>query len=248
MDIKIKNYLGVALIFGVLVFSVAAWNFAHSVEPDSFRSFTVSASGKSIAIPDIAQFTFSVITEGGLDLDNLQKENAKKVNDAIDFVKDNDVNKKDIKTTSFNVFPRRQVINCFRAPCPAPEIIGYRITQSVSVKVRDFEKAGALISGVIERGANSVSQLNFIVDDQTEVENEARKEAFDKARDKAKQIAKAGGFKLGRLLNVTEAGGFQPQSLRFFAEGVAVSDGAIPQIEPGSQEITVNISLRYEIK
>ena len=91
MTTQIKNYLGIAIIISIIIFVFSFWNFTNSysksIEPSSFRSFSVSGEGKVVAVPDIAQFTFSVITEGGKNLTVLQKENTEKTNKAISFVK-----------------------------------------------------------------------------------------------------------------------------------------------------------------
>ena len=82
MSESIKNYLGIAVAAILLVFAYAAISYVNSysqsIEPSAFRSFTVSGEGKITAIPDVAQFNFSVITEGGKDIAKLQKENTEK--------------------------------------------------------------------------------------------------------------------------------------------------------------------------
>lgn len=251
MNNKIKDYLGIALIAGVLMFALAAWSYARSFEPASYRSFTVSAEGEATAVPDVAVFTFGVITES--DLNNLEEakdENAEKANSIIDYLRDEDVEKKDIKTLSYNVSPRYNNIRCFTGPCPEPQIVGYTISQMIQAKARDLDKAGELLSGVVDNGANNVSGLGFEVDDITEVENEAREAAFEKAKAQAKAMAKAGGFKVGKLISVDE--GFIGRGRDvFFAEAMEVGiggGGSAPQVEPGEQEIRVNVTLRYAIK
>jgi uncharacterized protein YggE len=108
-----------------------------------------------------------------------------------------------------------------------------------------------LLTGVVESGANSVSGLSFMIDDATTVENEARAEAIKKAQEKAASIAKAGGFQLGRLLEISEnSGGYSPYYAR--AEMMDVGGGAkaavAPTIEAGSQDINITVSLKYEIR
>lgn len=259
---KIKDYLIISIIVVLLVFAYAAASFVRSygrsIEPSSFRSFSASGEGKVVAVPDVARFTFSVIVQGGTDIAGLQTQNTAKVNKAVSFVKSNGVEDKDIKTESYNLEPRYQRFSCPNGPklagtagepCPPPEIVGYTIRQTVSVKVRDFSKIGDLLAGVVEKGANSVSQLSFTIDDRTELENQARVKAIEKAQTKAKAVAKAAGFRLGRILSVSE--GFTPV---FRAEAVSFNTfgGAsvlsAPTIEPGSQEVTVNITVTYEIK
>src|SRR3989344_8350158 len=91
MDQKIKNWLGWTMILVMLVvgFSFAKWvkYYSKSIDPSSVRSFSVSAEGEAISIPDVAQFTFSVINEGGLNVTSLQESNINKTNQIIDFLK-----------------------------------------------------------------------------------------------------------------------------------------------------------------
>ena len=267
MSEKVKDYLGIAIIIGILVFAYAAWSYvgtySKSAEPSSFRSFSVSGEGKVVTVPDVATFTFSVVTEGGKNLSQLQKENIDKVNKAIAFVKNNKVDQKDIKTEGYNINPRYQYYECDRqvqiyspvfepTPCPPPEIMGYTITQTVGVKVRDFSKVGDIVAGVVENGANSVSGLSFTIDDRTKAENEARAEAISKAKEKAKAIARAGDFSVGRLLSIEE--GYQPYygyGMGGGADALSLKSAAgapTPTIEPGSQEVKITVTLRYEIE
>ncbi len=260
MNEKIKNYLGIAIIIALLGSAIAiafyVRAYSKSVEPTSFRSFQVSGEGKVTAIPDVAQFTFKTITEGGLNLGDLQKSNTEKTNQAIEFVKSKNVEAKDIKTQNYDISPRYQYYSCDHpessvTPCPPPEIVGYTITQTVLVKIRDFKQIGDILAGVVGKGANSVSGLSFVIDEPDKFQSEARAEAISKAKEKAEAVAKAGGFRLGRLLSITE--GYAPTAPRYYDLKSAASLGGAealpsPTIEPGSQEITVDITLTYEIK
>ncbi|MEK7076720.1 MAG: SIMPL domain-containing protein, partial [Patescibacteria group bacterium] len=202
MNNNIKNYLGIALILGVVAFGFSilsiAGSIGKSINPSSLRSFQVSAEGKATGIPDVAEFTFSVITEGGENLAALQKENTEKMNKGIAFLKENGVKKEDIRTSQYSVNPRYENYSCGRPiyssgaevePCPPPKIVGYTITQSATVKIRDFAKAGNIVSGVVKSGANSASGLNFTIDDPGSVQDRARAEAIEKAEKKAESIA-----------------------------------------------------------
>lgn len=255
MDNKIKVYFSVAGIIALLAFAYSAvafvLNYSKTIDPASIRSFSVSAEGKATEIPDTAEFNFSVITEGGKDIGALQKENTEKTNKAIDFLKSNNINEKDIKTQNYSLTPRYQYSACTSGVCPPPQITGYTITQTVLVKIHDFKKIGDILSGVAENGVNSISQLSFKIDDPSEVQNKARKEAISKAKDKANNIASSGGFTIGRLISIEEGVNFPPPIYRGVGMG---GESAVPlmmktpNIEAGSEEITVNVTLRYEIK
>lgn len=257
MNDKIKNYLGIVIIAAILILSFAAVSYvnsyASSIQPSAFRSFSVTAEGKVAVVPDVAQFSFGITIEGGKDIAALQKENTEKSNKIIEFIKSSGVKKEDIKTQAYNVEPRYQYSECMPVirgsgkVCPPPEIVGYTINQSALVKVRDFAKIGDILAGVAGNGANSVSQLSFTLDDPTSAQDQARNEAISKAIEKAKGVAKAGGFRIGRLLSIEEGGGYYPvYALKSFDDEAATFPA--PTIEPGTQETTVSVILRYEIK
>ncbi len=262
---KSKSYMYVALTIALLVGAYAALSYVNtysaSVEPSSFRSFTVTAQGKVVTVPDVAEFNFSVTTEGGKDVGSLQKTNTEKMNNAIDFVKSSGVNAKDVKTSGYSITPRYQYYNCGQyvsgsaQPCPPAEIVGYTVTQNVDVKIRDFSKIGDILSGVVKNGANTVSQLQFTIDDPEKAKNDARADAIEKAKVQAEGIADAAGFSIGRLLSVDESG-YGPlyydnmRSMKATVSGLGGIEAAAPApaIEPGSQEVNVTVTLRYEIK
>ena len=116
------------------------------------------------------------------------------------------------------------------------------------MKIRELSKAGDIVAGMVDNGANTVSGPSFTVDDPTELQNEARREAIAEAKEKAKAIAEAGGFRLGKLISINEGSSF-PQPFPYMLEfGGKGGDFGGPAIEPGSQEIRVNVTLSYEIK
>ena len=258
MDIKIRNYLGIALIVAVLITALSAFNFSYSysrsVDPLTAPNIRVTGEGKAVAVPDIAQFSFSVIAEGN-NIQQIQSDNAKKINQAIDYLKSEGVAKEDIETKSYDLQPRYEYFSCSPPPagergvCPPPRIAGYTLSQTVAVKLRNFDKTGSILAGVAARGANSISQLSFTIDDRIKVESEARAKAIAQAKIKAEAAAEAANVKLGRLLSVSE---FTPYpSPGFEGMGMGGAEKAItltPQIEPGSEEITITVDLVYEIR
>jgi uncharacterized protein YggE len=274
MDPKIKNALGAVGVIAIALITIATWSAAgaFSRSATAGATFSVSGQGKSVGVPDVAQFSFSVTNEGGKDIATLQKDNTTKTNAAIAFLKEQGVDAKDIETQGYDIQPRYQSYNCrpdvvyiqspsaaasaapamaATQPCPPASIVGYTVTQTVQVKVRDFSKTGDIIAGVTAKGANTVSGLFFTTDDPTKLQNEARSKAIQNAREQAEMMAKAGGFKLGRLISVNEGGMYTPMYKAYDAEmSMAAGNQAAPapSIEPGSQQTTSQVTLTYEIK
>ncbi len=274
MNQTTKNVMGWAIVLTVLGVGYAALSFVNSygesIQPSSFRSFSVTGQGKAIAIPDVAEFQFTVVTEGGTDLASLQSKNTDAANKAIAFVKSKGVADKDIETQYYNVDPRYQTYSCNTPiysgamgsganvptvvqPCPPSSIVGYTVTQSVDVKIRDFTKIGDILGGVVTNGANQVGALSFTLDDPSTVQNQAEADAIAKAKAAAQTVAQAGGFSIGRLLSVQTGGGMPyPIYAQAASAGGMALDSAksapSPTIQPGSQEVDMTVTLQYEIQ
>lgn len=208
------------------------------------RTIVVSAEGKVVAVPDIARLSFSVIGEGQ-NPKALEDENTKKVNSVIDFVKAQGVDPKDIKTVQYELSPRYD----YDKFTGESRIYGYTLTQTVAVKIRDFKNIGPILEALPGRGVNQISSLSFDVDEPDSYLEKARQEAFGKARKKAGTMAGQNGVRLGKVITFNEnVGGYPIPVYRAFGEGVAAAAPETPRIEPGSQEITVQVSVTYEIK
>jgi hypothetical protein len=254
---KLKIYLLWASILGIAAFSLSALGFvssyAESAQPGTYRSFAVNGEGRVTAIPDLAEFNFSVLTEGGNDIAALQKTNTEKTNKALAFLKKEGVAGKDIKTLGYSLTPRYQTFFCDgRTVCPPAQIIGYSVESSVLVKIRDFEKISGILGGVINEGANTVSQLQFTIEDRTGLENKARAAAIKEAMEKAKTVTHEANARLGKLISINE-GFYNPGPVFYKSDASAGFGGAMsapeaPRIEPGSQEIVSTVTLTYELR
>ncbi len=254
MNEKIKNALGISIITTLIVIIVSiivvVYTFTQVVDPSSNRNFSVSGKGEINTIPDVATLSFSIITEGGINIEKLQKENSEKMNKILEKAKQRGVDKKDIKTTNYQVTPRYSYSRCnFGETCPPSKITGYTVRQSISLKIRNFDIIGTLLTDAASVGINSVSGPYFKVENEENAKNDAREKAIARAKEKAEAMAKAGGFRLGRLISIREGGNYSPEPyLRAGgAESISIQK-TTPTIEPGSQDVTVNITLTYEIK
>ncbi|MEK7648665.1 MAG: SIMPL domain-containing protein [Patescibacteria group bacterium] len=260
MHTIIKNALGVAIILFMIVVGIVFFNYeqSYSNAQPSKRTFNANGEGKVIAIPDVAQLTFSVITEGGKNLSDLQKDNTTKMNAITDFFKSKKVDPKDIQTQSYSVNPRYQYFNCpppksdqESSVCPPPEINGYTISQTVLVKIRELNSIGDSISGAVDKGANNVSGPDFTIDDPTLLEHRALTEAIKVAKDKAQKLSEVGGYKIGKLISISEESDrpYPYQGMASYDLGGGSAElKAAPSIQAGSQEVRVNVTLTYEIE
>lgn len=256
--------LALVTLIGVFVFVytgyyAALWKQITRQDREPFQ-ISVSGEGKVAAKPDVAVLNATVRTEKTA-LKDAQKENTELSQKVINFLKSSGVAEKDIRTAYYNIAPQYQYDDCPRiqieiypsAPCrslPKPKIIGYQVTNSYEIKVHDLGKAGEILEGVVSAGANEVSGLSFMIDDEDTLKADARKQAIDDARAKAKVLARQLGVRLGRIVSFNEGFGGQP----IFYEralGVAKMDSveAAPvPVEAGEQEIQVKVTITYEMR
>jgi hypothetical protein len=233
----------VLVILGV--FSVSALRHYSDSTPSS-RTISVSAEGKTVVTPDIAKINFSVVTEGS-DTVKISEENIKKMNKAIDFVKSQGIEAKDIQTAGYNLSPKYE----YNEDTRKTFISGYTLTQTIYIKIRDFSKISGILGALPGLGVNDISSLSFSIENQDASLKIARDQAFEKAMAKAKEMAKMNGVRIKRVVTFSDYQNNYPiyaKSMSYgVGGGVALESAPAPSIEPGSQEVTVNVSVTYEI-
>ena len=218
------------------------------------NTITISGKGEVFAAPDIATFSYTV-DEKAATVAAAQESATTKTNAILAYLKEEGVKDKDIQTSGYNVYPEyryeSQVCTSFGCP-PSRQILdGYHVSQSVTVKVRDLENAGTLLSGVGENGATSVSGLTFTIDEEEKVIAEAREKAIEDARGKAEELSKQLRVKMVHVVNFSESGNY-PVPIYGYGRGGAVevqdAKSTPPAIPTGENQIVSNVSVTYEIR
>ncbi|MDO8601703.1 MAG: SIMPL domain-containing protein [bacterium] len=240
--ILINSVLVVVILTG-LVLSATLVRQSNAVTPS--RTITVSAEGKASIAPDIATLVFSVVSQGAT-AEAVQKANTDKINLAIDYLKKQNVAAKDIQTSNYSLYPRYK----YEEKTGESSIFGYELTQTVTVKVRDLEKAGAIVGGLAGAGVNQISSFSYSVEDPEAPRNDARAEAFSTAFQKAKTMADQVGVRIARVVTFSESTGGYPGPFYYDRAVMMESKGGgnAPSFEPGEEEIVVNVSVTYEIR
>ncbi len=236
--------LVVAIVFG-LVGIQAIVRGSNAVNPS--RTIMVSGEGKVSVAPDIATASFSVVSNG-TDPAAIQTANTAKINKVIEYLKSKDIAEKDITTTGYNLYPRYQ----YDKISSQSNIIGYELSQTVTVKMRNLAKVGEVMGGLTAQGVNQISQLSFSVENPEAKQAEARAEAFDQARSKAESMARANGVRIARVITFSESNGGYPMPYYDRMYAVKAESGSAapvaPDIQPGEQDINVTVNVTYEIK
>jgi len=236
----------------LLVITVSAMKEYRFIGAGTTATNTISVSGEGevFVVPDIATFSFLVIEEKKT-AKKAQDSATKKINDALSFLRGDGIEDKDIKTTSYNVYPRYNYIPCTEFSCPVDnrELVGFEVRQSIEVKVRDIAKAGDLLVGIGDVGISQISGLAFTNEDEDILVRDARGLAILDAKAKAKELARDLGVRVVRIVGFSERG----ESPRYYDFKAVVyseeaDDSIAPEIPTGENKITSFVTITYEIR
>jgi len=220
-----------------------------------YNVITVNGEGEVVSVPDVASFTFNV-SEDAATVSAAQEGVTKKMDAVLAALKDMGIEDKDVKTSDYSVYPKftYSAISCSPNYCPPSQQKqdGYSASHSVSVKVRDTEKAGQALGVAGEKGATNLSSIMFTVDDADKIVDEARALAIRDAKEKAETLAKELGVKLVRVMGYSDnTGGYPMPYYRDDMEagsGVSVSQAKAPTLPTGENKVIMSVSVTYEIR
>jgi uncharacterized protein len=200
-----------------------------TVVPDSV---TVLGHGVITAVPDEATITAGVHTQAASAAAALA-QNAKLMNAVVTALKGSGGEK--LQTQQVSLFPQTD---------PQGQVSAYVADNSVSASVK-IAGAGALIDAAVGAGANTVSGPTLDISGRDSLYRDALKKAVDDARAKALALGDAGGFGIGPVSSVTEEGS-SPQPV--FAQAAVSKASDTTPVEPGTQDVTADITVTFRIR
>ena len=212
-------------------------------------TLTVVATGSVTAPPDTAFVTLGMDTTGK-SLTEAQRQNSATIQKVMERLRELKIDKERIQTAAFTVSPQYKPPpkRPSDAPPAPPEIVGYSISNTITIEVRDVEKVGTVIEEVLAAGANHFHGLRWALRDEQQARLNALKIAAGMAREKATALSQAVNVKLGRLMNVTEGSRVVAPMPRL-GRAMAAMEGAggeVP-ISSGEMKVEATVTLIYEI-
>jgi uncharacterized protein YggE len=204
----------------------------------------VVGAGAASAEPEVALVAFGVELRGD-DPASLVDQAARKINQAIAAAQEQGVADGDIQTTGYNLWAEN--IYDPETGASTGEVV-YHLSHYVQATLRDLDQVGELLAAVVEAGANSISGVNYAVEDAEALVEQARQQALEDAATRAKQMADGLGITLGKPILVMETGGGMPMEWGVGGGGGGMSQVAAPSISPGTFSVSVNIQVVYEIQ
>ncbi len=205
---------------------------------------TVSGEGKATGTPDIANIQLGVSKLANTVAD-ARSQAAASMDAMVTSMKDNGVDAKDIQTQQLNISPEYDYSNNKQT------LKGFRVTNIVSAKIRKIDDTSKIVDDAVTAGGNDaqVQGISFSIENPDDLKAQARKDAMDDARSRAETLAKEAGVTLGDPITISESNVVVPVP---FAAGATAADRSVaaPEtpIEPGTQDVTVDINVTWSIK
>jgi uncharacterized protein YggE len=205
----------------------------------------VSGEGEATVAPDMAVISLAVVRDADTASEALSANSAA-MTEVLAALKGQGIAEKDLQTTDFSIQPKYKQETRTDGTYEAPVIVGYTVSNGLTVRVRDLAKLGTIIDQSVKLGVNQGGGISFTNDDPEATIEAARKQAVKKAAAKAKTLTEAAGVKLGRVVEISENFARPMPQVYAAAPMAKMADESVP-IASGENLYTVTVNITYAI-
>lgn len=200
------------------------------------RAISVTAEGEATVAPDLALVIFAVSGQGK-DLGPTRDDVAVRSSVVLATLRELGVAEADLHAPDVSISPEYD----YRK---GQKLIGYRVTRQMTVKVRDLNRLGEVLDGVVAAGANEVRGAEMSASDPSAAEHRALVAAFAAARAKAEALATAAGVTLGAVARIEEEEGAGVGPVPRMRAMTAMAEGVGTPTEVATGDLTVTRRVR----
>ncbi len=238
--------LGMAAVWlwGQVASPAAAQSTESAADYSPNETITVVGQGSVSIKPDIARVSLGVETSSAT-IGEAVEENETIMTSILEALESLGIEAKDIQTTNYSITLDRYPEPLLQESSSGESQLKYRVSNMVSVTIRDLDSVGDVLDAVLEAGANDIWGISFAADDPAEAQNEARADAIEDAMDRAGALAELNGVELGPVMSITEVVGSSPIQAVRLETAAAAGGGAI---SPGELEIGYQVQVTYFIE
>ncbi len=239
----LKNvFAATAILIATLITMAPTATFAEDMKMN--RLISISGHGEVRAVPDMAVINMGVVSSSETARAALDA-NTKAMTELMGNLKAANIDDKDIATSNFSVNPR---MDYGQNGGQVPKLVGYDVTNAVTVIVHKIGGLGALLDKAVTSGSNQINGISFSVSNPDEAMDEARKLAVKDATHKAQIYASAASINLGNIMSISESSGMAEPQVMFSRAKTMAADTAPVPIAQGSQVISVDVNISWELK
>ena len=228
-----------ALFVSILIFSAA---FSPAAADDTPR-IQVTGMGEATLVPDMAEVQLAVTREADTARAALDANN-EAMTTVLAALREEGIEERDLQTSGFSIQPR-MVYPSDREENPTPRIVGYTVSNQLSVRVRDLSRLGTIIDRSVTLGVNEGGHIAFSHSDPASAIDEARTEAVRDALRRARTLATAAGGSLGRVRMITEQDATSPPVPVKRLEMAMRASDTVP-VAAGEHTYRVHVTMTFE--
>lgn len=224
----------------LLIVAVLFMTISQAQELKQVPMITVSGEGKVKVTPDQASISISIETKGTR-ADDVKRENDKKMDAVLKFIKKSNIAKEDYQTQRVSLNPNYDY---------EKKKHNYIATQTVQILLKDLSKYDALMEGLVDEGINRIDNVEFKSSKMKELQSDARKLAVKDAKVKAEDFVSVLGQKVGKAILISDNTQTYVPQPRMYAMKAAFDAESAPRetLAIGEIEITANVSVNFVLE
>lgn len=225
----------------IVILALTLATIAQAQDSKPIPMISVMGEGKVKVIPDQVSISIAVVSKGNKAAD-VKKENDKKVNDVLLFVKKMEIEKKDYQTQRVYLNDQYDY---------EKKKHNYVATQSIEILLKDLGKYDELMEGLVDAGANSINKVAFESSKMEIHKSEARKLAMKNAQMKAADYVSVLGQKVGKAIQITDnSQTYYPQPMyKTMSAGMYADEMKTQEtLAVGEIEINANVSVNFALE
>ncbi|MEO4000397.1 SIMPL domain-containing protein [Mesorhizobium sp. CAU 1732] len=206
----------------------------------------VVGEGETAIAPDMAIVTLAVMRDAETARAALDQAN-EAMTAVIAAMKEAGIEARDLQTAGLQINPRYVYPQNGEGE-QKPRIVGYEVSNTLTIRVRDISKVGEVIDESVTLGVNQGGSISFVNDDPSAAMTEARKRAVQDATSRARTLAEAAGVELGSIIELSEqAMTPPPMPMATKAFRMEAQADAVP-VEAGENTYRVQVNVTFELK
>jgi uncharacterized protein YggE len=236
-----------ASLFAASLFTPHSSAQAQEVSMQNPGVITVSAEGVAAVAPDMAVISLTVLRDAETARAALDANN-EAMGKVLEAMKAEGIAERDLQTGSFSIQPRWVYPQPNNTEAEEPRIVGYTVNNTLTVRIRNLARLGAILDTSVSLGVNQGGNIVFTNDDQDAILKTARIDAVKKAKAKAETISEALGVDLGRIKQVSEnTRGSAPMPMMRAEMAMASRAADAVPVAAGESEYRIAVSVTFEI-
>ena len=230
-----------ALLLGLAIPAIAQ-SPSINAQPNTIFA---GGDGKFETAPDTALLQFNVLAQESTSRAAYDKA-AQSTEQVRQILRANGIDPKAAEISSFSVNPMYDYKD------PKRKLVGYQVTASVSLKMKDFSKLPPVLQQLSDADISQSQSLSYTLEEMDTAKSKAVEDAYRRARESADAVAKASNHTLGELsyasVDVSDGGPIIPMTRGMAMAKMVNAPAPIEEFTPQKVTVTAHVNALFALK